>query len=254
MWKTLTAALLLLAALSCSASEGDSSDPEALAKVATDNKVSKGKRLSALASLAGLRSPKVAGILFEAAKFEPEFALRNALFNAAAASGSEEVTLAMASHYASHHAKPYRNGLRAALRNNLSGSKLFAWASAHFPDEEARQPWVADLIIDSKDSADRATVLALMEKAKHPMAYHRLARAAVELGAQDKIDVLIAGMKLGDENERSDAAALLAEVADRIPNDKKAAVIEVAKAAKSKGARGLASRGYDDLLSKLDAN
>lgn len=221
-----------------------------LVKVATDASQSKEARDAAIEQLSKKADPAAGLPLFEAARAEKDFILRGDLFEAAGKSGGDDTMKAMLDHYASKASEEHRTEMRAGLRA-LDRAKVFAFAAERLPKSKDMQVELADLVIDTEGNGDQAAVVALLGKCKDRMACHRLARVAVQLGAADKLQVLIDGLKSKDEYDRADAANMLAPVVDAIPADRKAEVVAAVQAARAKDQGGLTSAGYDEILKKL---
>lgn len=223
-----------------------------LAAVAVDAaKPAKGRAVAAKA-LVEIKDPATGKAVIEAAKAEQDFMLRSALFEAAGASGNDEV-LALAGAYLLTE-----KGWDARVEVNKAivpfGKKAFDWASAQIAKVKPTvQSALADVIADTAQAGDLPALQALIGKIKDPMSQHRFARRAIELGDLAQFDVLVRGLTGKDEYDRSDAGNMLGEVIDKLPADKKDRVIEVVKAAKAKDQGGLTSAGYDTILKKLGA-
>jgi hypothetical protein len=119
---------------------------------------------------------------------------------------------------------PLRKGLRKFPAESL------AWAKAELPKTK-EQTSVADLVDDT--ATDAAAVQALLAVAKDPMARNRLAKKAIELGANDpKLwDVFLTNLASKDQYDRADAGNFLAHVVAKVPEDKKAKFVELLKKA-----------------------
>jgi HEAT repeat protein len=221
-----------------------------LIKVATDAGQPGDARRTALEDLGKRKDPTAGVPLFEAAKVEKDFILRGELFRAAGQSGGEATEKAMLAHYASKESKEHRTEMRSGLRE-LDRGRVFAFAAERFAKAGDMQVEIADLVIDTEGNNDPAKVVELLGKCKDRMACHRLARVAVKLGATDQLKVLIDGLKSKDEYDRSDAANMLADVADAVPAERRAEVVDLVKAARAKDQGGLTSVGYDAILKKL---
>lgn len=220
----------------------------ALAEIATDASKTKDLRSIALHGLTEIKDPAVGMRLFEAGKTEQEFILRGDLFKAAGASGGAETFAAMAADYASDASKEYRTELGFGVKS-FDKAMVFEYASSNYPDAEPQQIRFADLIRDA--ATDAAAVQPLLDKTKDPMARHRLASAMVALGDASKLDILIKGFSSKSEYDRSDAANMLAAVVDKIPEDRKAEIIDLVTKAKAGDKGGLTSVGYDKILKAL---
>lgn len=83
------------------------------------------------------------------------------------------------------------------------------------------------------------------------MARHRLASALIKTGDASKLDILVAGLEAKNEYVRSDAANMLARVVDKVPADRKAEIVELAKKGKAADRGGLTSVGYDKIIKTL---
>lgn len=224
---------------------------ERLARVATDAKAKSSYRRVALSLLKEIEDPKVAMTLFEAARAHKSFIERYDLYEAAAASGGDEIFKAMTSFYDSKAGQEHQLQMRRGLRR--FGPELIAWAAERMKktkDEVA----IADLIFDAAKSRDKDTVVALLKTCKHRMACHRLAATAIRLGEVEQFEVLLAGLRSKDVYDRSDAANFFAKVAKTLPASKKTEAIELLEAGKAKDRGGLTARGYSRSLQVLRAN
>lgn len=76
------------------------------------------------------------------------------------------------------------------------------------------------------------------------MARHRLASALIKTGDASKLEAK-------NEYVRSDAANMLARVVDKVPADRKAEIVELAKKGKAADRGGLTSVGYDKIIKTL---
>jgi hypothetical protein len=119
---------------------------------------------------------------------------------------------------------PLRHGLRKFPKESV------AWAKAQLPKAKDAVS-VADLVDDN--ATDAAAVQELLPATKDLMARNRLAKKAIELGATDpKLwDVFLQALASEDQYDRADAGNFLANVAARVPADKKAKFIELLKKA-----------------------
>lgn len=222
-----------------------------LAKIAADaSKPAKGRAVAAKA-LAEIKDPSVGMQLFEAAKAEKDFMLRGDLFEAAGKSGNEEVLKAAGAYLLTEEGWDNRTEANDAIVP--FGKKAFDWAAAELAKRKDKfAVALADVMMETAQAGDEATLKDLAAKTKDKMAANRLASKSVELGDAGQISILVTNLEKGDEYERSDAGNMLARIADKIPADQKAKIIELAKAAKEKDKGGLTSRGYDTLLKKLE--
>jgi hypothetical protein len=119
---------------------------------------------------------------------------------------------------------PLRKGLSKFPKETL------AWAKAELPKAKKQVP-IADLVDDT--ATDAAMVQDLLPAAKDPMARNRLAKKAIELGASDpKLwDVFLTSLASKDQYDRADAGNFLAPVAAKVPEDKKAKLVELLRKA-----------------------
>lgn len=223
-----------------------------LAAIATDAAKDKKLRQIAVAGLDKIKDPKVGVQLFEAGKAEKEFIVRGDLFKAAGASGGDETFKAMITYYLSDEAKKAHQttDLLIALRG-FGSEKLMAYARDNWPADKKLQVRFADLVRDEPTEADAGALSEMLEKTKDPMARHRLAAALIKTGDTSKLDILVAGLKAKNEYDRSDAGNMLAEVVDKVPAERKAEIVELAKKAKAADKGGLTSIGYDKIIKKL---
>jgi hypothetical protein len=179
--------------------------------------------------------------------------LQGDLYEAAGASGGQGTFDALIAEYAKARASsdddreiPLRQGLKAFPAQSV------AWAKDNLPKAaKDNQVPEADLITDSATAADLPVVVELLAAAKDPMARHRLAAKAIELGDTSHFGVFVAGLSSKDEYDRSDAANFLENVADKAPAELKDKLIELLEAGKAGDRGGLTSMGYDGALKKL---
>lgn len=222
-----------------------------LAAFAADSAKPGKARAVAAKALVEIEDPATGPQLLEAARKENDFMLRNELYKAAAASGSDEVFDALTRAYLSKEGKKHQMQIRAGIR--MYQDKALDWAVAKLPKTKKKhQVKLADIITDLADKDALDAVQQLIPKVKVTMARHRLASKAIELGDQDKFSVLIKGLKSKSQYDRSDAANFLAKVVKQLPADKKPQVIKLLKAARKKDRGGLTAVGYDKCLKALD--
>jgi hypothetical protein len=210
-------------------------------------------RAVATKALGEIKDAATGKALYGAGMVEKDVVLRMALYDAVGAIGGDEV-FALAQ-------KDYLTDAGWQVRVDLSrvlvafGARARDWAAGEIGKHagDKFETALADIIVATSDKNDLPKLVELLAHVKDAMAAHRLAAKAVALGDVAKVDVMIKG--LADENEfnRSDAANMLARVADKIPADQKDHVIELVKAARAKDKGGLTSMGYDSVLKKLGA-
>lgn len=141
--------------------------------------------------------------------------------------------------------------MRAGLK--AFPAESVAWVKAKLPKAKDDPSSYADLITDSATATDLPTIVELLGKTKNVMARDRLAGKAIELGDVNHFDVFVTGLKSDDQYDRSDAAGFLAEVADKVPADQRAALIELLQKGMAGDQGGLTAIGYQDALKKLGA-
>jgi hypothetical protein len=222
-----------------------------LAKFATDAAKPAKARAIAAKALITIKDPAVGKQMLEAARKEKDFMLRDKLYSAAAAGGSDEIFNDLTKLYLSKAGKEHQMQIRAGIR--LYQKKALDWAIEKLPKtKKNQQVEVADIIVDLADKDSLKAIQGLIPKVKDIMARHRLASKAIALGDKGKFDILIKGLKSKDQYDRSDAANFLAGVIKQLPADKKAEVIKLLKAAKKKDRGGLTAMGYNKCLKALE--
>jgi hypothetical protein len=204
--------------------------PELLA-VATDASAKiEGRRLAAKA-LGKIKAPDAGPKLVEAANKLEDSLAQGDFYEAAGECGGQATFDALIAEFAKATAStedrreiPLRHGLRKFPAETL------AWAKAELPKAK-KQTSVADLVDDT--ATDAAAVQELLGAAKDPMAKNRLAKKAIELGANDpKLwDVFLTNLASKDQYDRADAGNFLAHVVAKVPEDKKAKFVELLKKA-----------------------
>jgi len=210
---------------------GPAAAPELLA-VAVDDKAPLEQRRMAVAAIGAVKAPEVGVKLIEAANKLEDSLAQGEFYDAAGKSGGQPVFDALITEYAKAAAStddnreiPLRHGLGAFPKETV------AWAKDALPKQPKQQVAIADLIDDV--ATDQAVVLALLPAAKEPMAKHRLAKKAIELGASDpKLwDVFLAGLASADQYDRSDAGNFLESVVSKVPAELKPRFVELLKKA-----------------------
>lgn len=176
------------------------------------------------------------------------------VYEAAGKTGSDAAFDAMAKLYEAQNHGADKERL-VPLRRGLAGfgKKAFDWAAAKLPAEKKDQAKWADVITDVAQPADKDAVAALVPKATDKMAANRLASKAIQLGSTDaKLwDPLIAALGSEDQYDRSDAGNFLADIADKVPADKKQQVIDLCKKALSGPKDPMLQGGLEKTLKKL---
>jgi hypothetical protein len=219
-----------------------------LVALATSKTAKPGHKRMALTLLKQLADPAAAMPLFAAAKAEKQFIERYDLYEAAAASGGDQVFAAMTAFYDSKAGRDHQLQMRRGLRR--FGPKLVRWAAERM--KKTRDPVaIADLVSDVAKAGDKDTVLALLKTCKHRMACHRLAATAIRLGEVAQFSVLLDGLRSKDVYDRSDAANFFAKVAKQLPEGKKAEAIALLESGKKRDRGGLTARGYVSSLKAL---
>jgi hypothetical protein len=202
-----------------------------LVTVAVDDKAPIEQRRVAVAALGELKAPDVGLKLIESANKLDDSLAQGDFYEAAGKSGGQPVFDALIAEYGKASASlddnreiPLRHGLKAFPKETV------AWAKDALPKAK-NQTAIADLVDDV--ATDQAVVLALLPTAKDPMAKHRLAKKAIELGATDpKLwDVFLAGLASADQYDRSDAGNFLASVAKQVPAELKPKFVALLKKA-----------------------
>ena len=223
-----------------------------LAKLAADaTKPAKARQVAAKA-LSEIKDPATGKTLWDAARVEQDFMVRGDLFQAAGASGSDEVLAAAGAFYLTDAGWEVRTEARKAFKG--FGHKAFDWAAGALVKATTKfQTAVADVIMDSAQPSDLARIKELLGQVKDRMTRHRLAQVAVQHGDLTQFAVLLDGLAKGDVYERSDAANMLAPVIKLLPEAAKAKTIDLLKAAKAKDSGGLTASGYDGCLKALGA-
>jgi hypothetical protein len=222
-----------------------------LLKIVTDaTKPATGRAVAAQA-LGEIRDPAAGAPLLEAAKAEQDFMLRGALFEAAGKTGADEVLSSAGALLLTDTGWKIRIELNKAIIP--FGRKAFAWAVAALPAHKSDKFAVslADVIVATAQAGDESTLKELTATARDEMAKDRLASKSVELGDTAQVAVLITNLEKGDEYTRADAGNMLARVAERIPADQKAKVLELVKAARARDKGGLTSAGFDKVITQL---
>jgi hypothetical protein len=220
-----------------------------LAKLAADTTKSAKAREVAAKALTEIKDPATGMQMFEAAKAEKEFMLRDKLFEAAGATGSDDVFKALTAWYTNKKGKEHQMQTRSGIE--MYGKKATTWALEQLPKLKKYQVELADIITDTADKDALKPIQDVLPKVKDTMARHRLASKAIELGDKAQFGVLIKGLKSKDVYDRSDAAGFLAKVVKDVPEDKKAELIKLLEAGKKKDRGGLTARGYDKCLKEL---
>ena len=235
---------------------GAQATPDLLAALADPAVKHESKRLVAQA-LGALKQPDLGPKLVELGSAIDDTITQEEVFAAAGASGGQPTFDALIAAYAKaiedlddDRDIPLRRGLRKFPAESIAwGTTQFAKKGKDLPD----QTGVADLFTDNATAADLPAVVEALGKTKDQMARHRLAAKAIELGDTGHFDVFLAGLKSSDQYDRSDAAGFLADVADKVPADQKAAFVELLQKGKAGDQGGLTAMGYDEALKKLGA-
>jgi len=180
--------------------------------------------------------------------------LQGDLYEAAGASGGQPVFDALIAEYVKAMVStddnrdiPLRGGLRAFPAESV------AWVKANLPKAKEDHASYTDLITDSATAADLPTIVELLGATKVPMARHRLAAKAIELGDLTHFGAFVDGLKSKDQYDRSDAANFLADIADKAPAAMKPELIDLLQKGKAGDAGGMTAMGYDNALKKLGA-
>lgn len=220
-----------------------------LAKLATDAAKPAQARGLAAEALAEIKDPAQGVALFTAAKTESSSGLRRDLFEAAGASGSEEVLKAAGEFLLTEEGYNKRVELLKAIVP--FGAKATAWAAQMLVDPKVKDTFhvaLADIIKACAQKDDLAKVQELLKSTKDEMARHRLALKAVELGDAAALDVLWAGLANSDEFVVLDAALQLGSAAKFLSPEQKAKAVELITAAQAKSNdKALMNRALDDL-------
>lgn len=229
--------------------------PDLLAAIA-DPAVPAGARAMAATTLGALKLPDAGPKLVELGSTIDDHSIQRDVFKAAGASGGQATFDALIAAYDKAIADldddrdiPLRGGLRAFPAESIAwaAGKLAAFKGKTSSDATG----YADLFTDSATAADLPVLVTSLGKTKDPMVRHRLAAKAIELGDLAHFEVFAAGLQSDDQYDRSDAANFLARVADKVPADQKAKLVELLEKAKAGDQGGLTSRGYDEALKNL---
>ena len=235
---------------------GPAAAPDLVAALG-DPAVTKDTRRLIAAAIAEIKPPDVGPKLVEIANTADDSMLQGDLYEAAGASGGRATFDALIAEYKKAIASldddrdiPLRSGLRAFPAESV------AWAKENLPKAKKDHTAYADLITDSAQAADLPAVVEMLGQTKDPMAKNRLAAKAIELGdtAKERFDVFVAGLSSKDVYDRSDTANFLAKVADKVPAEMKAQLVELLQKGKAGDSGGLTSMGYDEALKKLGAS
>lgn len=209
-----------------------------------------------LAELVGELKPAGQGpaLVAMASSITDDSMLQSDLYKAAGATGGKETFDALIAEYAKALADsdddrdiPLRGGLRAFPAESV------AWAKENLPKAKDDHTAYADLITDSGAAGDLPVIVEMLGQTKDPMARHRLAAKAIELGDKGHFAVFVDGLKSKDVYDRSDAANFLAKVAEQAPEDLKPQLVELLQKGKAGDSGGLTAMGYDEALKKLGA-
>jgi hypothetical protein len=220
-----------------------------LAKLATDAAKPAGARGLAAEALTEIKDPAQGVALFAAAKAETSSRLRRDLFEAAGASGSEEVLKAAGEFLLTEDG--YKKRLELSKAIVPFGAKASAWAAQMLADPKVKETFhvaLADIIKDTAQKDDLAKVQELLKSTKDQMAKHRLAVKALELGDATAIEVMWAGMADKDEFVVLDAALQIGGAAKSLSPEHKAKAVELLTAAQAKSTdKALFGRALDQL-------
>lgn len=209
---------------------GPQAAPELLA-VATDASAKlEGRRLAAKA-LGKIKAPDAGPKLVEAANKLEDSLAQGDFYEAAGECGGQATFDALIAEFTKATAST-DDRREIPLRKGLSKfpAETLTWAKAELPKAK-KQTSIADLVDDT--ATDAAAVQELLGAAKDPMAKNRLAKKAIELGANDpKLwDVFLTNLASKDQYDRADAGNFLAHVVAKVPEDKKAKFVELLKKA-----------------------
>lgn len=222
-----------------------------LVKLASDAAKPKKGRTVAAQALIMIKDPGIGMQMVEAAKQEKDFMLREKLFMAASAGGSDKVFSALSAYYLDDKGKDHKMQVRAGLR--MYRKRALDWAVAQLLKKPKKnQVELADIVTDTAGKESLKAIQELLPRVKATMAAHRLASVLMKLGDAKGLDVLVKGLKSKDQYDRSDAANFLANVVKMVPQSRKAELIKLLKAAKAKDRGGLTSLGYARCLKALE--
>jgi len=229
---------------------GPQAAPELLATATDASAKLEGRRIAAKA-LGKAKAADAGPKLVEAANKLEDNLARGDFYEAAGECGGQATFDALVAEYTKAAAStdddreiPLRQGLRKFPTETL------AWAKTALPKAKEQVP-IADLVDDT--ATDAAAVQALLPATKDPMAKNRIAKKAIELGATDpKLwDVFLASLASKDQYDRADAGNFLAPVAAKVPDDKKAKLVELLKKALSGPKDPMLQGGLEKALKTL---
>ena len=109
----------------------------------------------------------------------------------------------------------------------------------------------AELIAAAATRSETDIVGTALAASRDPMARHRLAAALITLGDATHFEVLLDGLESANAYDRSDAAAILADVANRVPPELESRTVELLRAGLAADAGGVTARGYERSLRAL---
>lgn len=229
---------------------GPDAGPQLLALAMDESKPAKGRGVAILA-LGATKSKVDVAALYASVKKADDYSLSSAFEKGVGgfATGDEAFRDAMRKEYAESDDVMSARHVLQALPGTVD------WALAQLEAEHAEDVEVryADLVWDLAKAEELPRIQGLLngEQLKDPMARHRLAAKAIQLGDASRYGILLDGLASDDQYNRADAANFFSEVAKDVPADQKAKAIELLKAGLAKDAGGLTASGYQKSLKAL---
>lgn len=206
----------------------------------------------ALQALGEMRARGVAARLHAAARQEEDFSLRRALYAAVGETGAGDAAVfeALKAEYLAIDRATRRIPVADALARF---PEALAWATSEFGRDPEKETAFANVIDKVAAEGDLAAVQGAIGRATNPMARHRLAAKAIELGDQSRFPVFLDGLASENAFDRSDAANMLSRVVEGLPGELRPKAVELLRAAKARDGGGLTSIGYEKCLKALGA-
>lgn len=156
----------------------------------------------------------------------------------------------LAARYESRASRAQRPTLRGQLKTY--GTRAVTWAAEQLVVSRDELPY-AELIEVAATRADERIVRRALDASREAMARHRLAATLISMGELDAFGVLLDGLESANAYDRSDAAAIVADVVDQLPRDLEPRAIALLRAGLAADAGGVTARGYEKSLRALGA-